>query len=185
MQQGVLLFYLTNPKEEINMSNKPKSEAVEPQNVTPSTKKAGSKKPKDKEVKEPENIFEVLFKGKANKISTKSNGHIGFEFLRDKAGDLFIRLTSNTSGGIFSKNPISFKAVTDNLDKQEADKAFKSSLMKNVFEGKGSKSSNNTSFLIAVLRTKEFKLLQPSIKSSYLSQLSNDYHINVDRLRNL
>ncbi|HEY9029764.1 MAG TPA: hypothetical protein VIM93_00235 [Kangiella sp.] len=127
----------------------------------------------------------VLLKGKATKLSPKAEGHIGFQIIKDSQGGVAIQLTDNTSGGIFSKNPIPLKQIVTLLGKQTPEKPFKSSLVKDVFSGKGSKSANNTSFLIAVLRSKELELISPSDKSQFLSVLSPEFKAQSKKLLSL
>ncbi len=147
---------------------------------------------KKKEATKPKNIpaklkadkteVSVVFKSKAKKLSPKAEGHITYQLIKDSKGVLSIQLMENTSGGIFSKTPIPVKSVTDILSKQDPARAFKSSIVKDVFSGKGSKSANNTSFLIAVLRSKEIGLVVPNGKSQFLSNLSSDFKAKAKSL---
>lgn len=133
----------------------------------------------------PSEKVSVLLKGKAPKLSPKSEGHIGFQLIKDSQGTVAIQLTDNASGGIFSKNPIPLKAIVDLLGKQDPNRAFKSSITKELFTGKGSKSANNTSFLVAVLRSKELKLITSSDKSQFLSVLSSEFKAQSKKLLSL
>ena len=119
--------------------------------------------------------FTVLLEAQASKLSPKSIGHISFQLVRGPDNLISIRLVANTSGGNFCKNPISLQSIITILEHQTADKAFKSSIMKDVFIGKGSKSSNNTAFLISALRSPDIGLIIPNDKSKFLSNISKDF----------
>lgn len=117
----------------------------------------------------------TLIKAQTPKLSPKADGHITFQLIKDVKGALAIQLLENTSGGIFSKNPIPLEDVVALLGKQSPNRPFKSSLVKGLFSGKGSKSANNASFLIAVLRSKEIGFIVPSESSQFLSVLDADF----------
>ena len=119
--------------------------------------------------------FTVLVEAQASKLSPKSVGHISFQLVRGPDNLISIRLVANTSGGNFCKNPISLQSIITILEHQTVDKAFKSSIMKDVFIGKGSKSSNNTAFLISALRSPDIGLIIPNDKSKFLSNISKDF----------
>ena len=87
--------------------------------------------------------FIVLIKAQTNKISPKSEGSIGFELVKDEKAILYIRLTSNSSSGNFCKTPVALISVIDALKKQKADTGFTSKVIKDVFQGKGSRNANN------------------------------------------
>ncbi|WP_444998441.1 hypothetical protein [Aliikangiella sp. IMCC44359] len=166
------------------MSNLKNPETNKVKQVIASDKKKEVTKPKKVPAKTNKEVsgFSVVFKSKARKLSPKAEGYITYQLIKDTKGILSIQLLENTSGGIFSKNPIPLKSVIDTLGEQDVARAFKSSLMKNVFTGKGSKSANNTSFLIAVLRSKEIGLVVPNDKSQFLSNLSPDFKAKAKSL---
>lgn len=146
------------------------------QAVTKSSKPVVSKKVSSKSKDDlPDNKVTTLIKSKAPKLSPKAEGYISYQLTKDDNGTLAIQLLENTSGGIFSKHPIPLNDIVSLLSKQSPDRPFKSSLVKGLFTGKGSKSANNASFLIAVLRSKEIGLIKPSEKSQFLSVLSTDF----------
>ncbi len=136
----------------------------------------------DKSKEEEQDAFTVLIKAQASKISPKSEGSIGYELVKDDDGVLHLRLTSNTSSGNFCKTPVVLQAVIDILNKQVADKAFNSKIMLSVFQGKGSKNSNNTSFLMAALRSKEIGLTVADTKSPLSSNLSTTFKAQAKKL---
>jgi len=131
------------------------------------------------------NNFTVLLEAQAKKLSPKSEGHITFQLIKGINDEISLQLLANTSGGNFSKNPVPLKTIIDVLTKQSADRAFKSSIIKDVFTGKGSKSSNNSAFLICSLRAPEIGLLVPSETSKFLSNLSKDFEVQSKKLLSL
>ena len=146
------------------------------------TKKRETLSLKKKEPVNGEDGFTALIKANASKISPKSEGTISFELVKDEKGILYLRLTSNTSSGNFCKSPVILQSVIDILTKQVADKAFNSKIMSDVFQGKGSKNSNNTSFLIAALRSKEIALIVADEKSPLSSRLSKAFKAKGEQL---
>jgi len=128
------------------------------------------------------NDCKVILEGNASKLSPKSEGHITFQLIKDNEEVISLQLLANTSGGNFCKNPIPIKSIIDVLAKQSADKAFKSSIIKDVFIGKGAKSSNNPAFLVCALRAPEIGLLVPNEKSKFLSNLSKDFEAQSAKL---
>lgn len=138
-------------------------------------------KPDITKVEEQDN-FTVLIKAQTNKISPKSEGAIGFELVKDEEAILYLRLTSNSSSGNFCKTPVALISVIDVLTKQKADTAFTSKVMKDVFQGKGSKNANNTSFLMAVLRSKEIGLTMANADKPLSSNLSPEFKVQSERL---
>ena len=143
----------------------------------------GSKSGKtDRSKTDSQEDYNILFSGTAKKLSPKSDGLIGYELIKDTKNEHYIRLTENASGGIFCKNPVPLKSIVSVLDKQIPDKPFKSSIMKDVFVGKGSKSANNTSFLIAVLRTPDIALIVSTKNSQFLSTLSPEFKAKANQL---
>jgi hypothetical protein len=127
--------------------------------------------------------YKTLLVGLAKSLSPKSNSRIGFELAlntEDKAR--YLRLTSNTNGGLFSKSWTSLDVLFELLEQQEEDKPFKSSIFKTVIKGG---SANNVSFLAAVCRCEEMGLILKSEKNQFL-HLVNPLLINQrDRLTKL
>lgn len=127
--------------------------------------------------------FKTLLVGLAPKLSSKSKGLIGYEValnIDDKCR--YLRLTSNDSGGLFSKEWVELDDLYELLEAMEADKPFKSSVFKSIMKGG---SANNVSFLSAVLRSEEVALILKSEKSQFL-HVVNPLLINQrDRLSKL
>jgi len=98
--------------------------------------------------KEVNTTFKTLYKGHAKKLSPKAEGHIAFQLIEGDKGVKYLQLLENTNGGVFSKSPVPLQLILSTLEKQQQDKPFKSSIVKDVFTGKGSKSANNTSLLL-------------------------------------
>lgn len=134
---------------------------------------------------ETNNNYKVLLEGSASKLSPKSEGHITFQLIKDNEDVISLQLLANTSGGNFCTTPTPIKSIIDVLAKQSADKAFKSSIIKDVFIGKGAKSSNNPAFLICALRAPEIALVVPNEKSKFLSNLSKDFEAQSTKLLSL
>ena len=126
--------------------------------------------------------FKILHKGHAKKLSPKAEGHIIFQLIEDDNGVKYLQLLENTNGGVFSKSPVPLQLILSTLEKQQQDKPFKSSIVKDLFTGKGSKSANNTSFMIAVLRSKDIELLVSSENSQFLSKLSPNFKAKAKQL---
>lgn len=127
--------------------------------------------------------FKTLLVGYAPKLSSKSLGLIGYEVaLNTEDKCRYLRLTSNDSGGLFSKEWVKLDDLYALLDAMEADTPFKSSVFKSVMKGG---SANNVSFLSAVLRSEEIALILKSEKSLFL-HVVNPLLINQrDRLAKL
>lgn len=167
-------------KKQAETGDKKKQESKKSSTATKA--KAAVDKPSNKPMDEEQDTFTVLIKAQASKISPKSEGSIGYELVKDDGGVLHLRLTSNTSGGNFCKTPVALQSVIDILNKQVGDKAFNSKIMSSVFQGKGSKNSNNTSFLMAALRSKEIGLTVADTKSPLSSNLSAAFKAQAEKL---
>ncbi len=114
----------------------------------------------------------IIEDGKADKLSPKSSDKIHFQFAHDTEGkNNYLRITGNGGGGLHSKEWISLESVTSILA-QQAGHPFKSSVLKNCMIGK---SSNNSSFLAAILRSPDIKLIRPTDKSTFVHQLVDDF----------
>jgi len=135
------------------------------------------------ETLDPDVHYKTLLVGQAKSLSPKSNSRIGFELAlntQDKAR--YLRLTSNSNGGLFSKAWVSLDALFELLEQQEDDKPFKSSIFKTVIMGG---SANSVGFLAAVCRCEEIGLILKSEKNQFL-HLVNPLLINQrDRLTKL
>lgn len=127
--------------------------------------------------------YKTLLVGHASKLSTKSSGLIGYEVaLNTDDKCRYLRLTSNDSGGLFSKEWVKLDELYVLLETMDTGKPFKSSVFKSVMKGG---SANNVSFLSAVLRSEEIALILKSDKSQFL-HVVNPLLINQrDRLSKL
>ncbi len=137
----------------------------------------------NEETIDPDINYKTLLVGQAKSLSPKSNSRIGFELALNTEDKVrYLRLTSNTNGGLFSKAWVSLDALFELLEQQEEDKSFKSSLFKAVIKGG---SANNVSFLAAVCRDEALSLILKSEKNQFL-HLVNPLLINQrDRLTKL
>ena len=92
--------------------------------------------------------FWILKDATAKKLGKRSEGTISYQLLADADRQrLFIALTSNQSGGYFSRERVPFQKVRECLS-SFPNKAFPSKALKDAFFGR---SSNNPGFLAAVL----------------------------------
>lgn len=133
----------------------------------------GTKSTSTEEQSNPDEQFEIIIeKGTANKLSPKSKGKIYFQLARnqdDKAN--YLRITSNDGGGLHSREWVALDKVITTLSGQ-AGHPFKSNALKECMIGK---SANNASFLAAILRSSEIKLIKPSEKSTFHHVLVDDF----------
>lgn len=135
------------------------------------------------DIEDVDSHLKTLLVGHAPKLSSKSQGLIGYEVaLNTEDKCRYLRLTSNDSGGLFSKEWVKLDDLYVLLEAMEVDKTFKSSVFKSVIKGG---SANNVSFLSAVLRSEEIALILKSEKSQFL-HVVNPLLINQrDRLTKL
>jgi hypothetical protein len=164
-------------ENEANLASKPTEENsydVEAFVTTDDSKEA---------VEDVDSQFKTLLVGLAPKLSSKSSGLIGYEVALNTDDKFrYLRLTSNDSGGLFSKEFVKLEDLYELLEAMEADKPFKSSVFKSIIKGG---SANNVSFLSAVLRSEEIALILKSEKSQFL-HVVNPLLINQrDRLSKL
>lgn len=127
--------------------------------------------------------FKTLLVGFAQKLSSKSKGLIGYELaLNTDDKHRYLRLTSNDSGGLFSKEWVKLDDLYAILEPMDCNTSFKSSVFKTIIKGG---SANNVSFLSAVLRCEEIALIQKSEKSQF-QHVINPLLVNQqDRLAKL
>jgi len=110
--------------------------------------------------------YKTLMVGFAPKLSSKSTGKIGYEIaLNTEDKGRYLRLTSNDSGGLFSKEWVCLNTVFDLLESQQEGKEFKSSIFKSVIKGG---SANNVSFVAGCLRCDEIGLILQAEKNQFL-----------------
>jgi len=79
-----------------------------------------------------------------------SNGKstLGYQVGTDQSGEVFLKLTSNSGGGFFSSEFISYSAIEKALKAWPADQPITSMALRSLSRGK---SANNAGFLCAVL----------------------------------
>ncbi len=122
---------------------------------------------------DPDTNYELIIeRGEADKLSPKSVGKIYFQFAKNlEDSGLYLRITGNDGGGLHSREWVDFQKVIDTISPQ-SNHPFKSTLLKSCMKGK---SSNNTSFLAAILRSPEIRLIKASDKSAFLHLLVDDF----------
>ncbi|MEI6894006.1 MAG: hypothetical protein V5789_05130 [Colwellia sp.] len=127
--------------------------------------------------------YVILFTGEAPKLSAKSSGTIGFEIGQQiESKQNYLRLTTNSSAGLYSKKWFSLSAFVDLLNNRKDEKPFKTSLFKCIVAGG---SSNTISFIAATLRCKSVGLIAASPNNLYLHVVSDDFDKRVTDLNKL
>lgn len=126
-----------------------------------------------RETSNPDENYKILIeRGVADKLSPKSTGKIYFQLAHqteDKKN--YIRIADTEGGGLHTREFISLEKIITTLSGQ-AGHPFKSSVLKECMVGK---SSNNSSFLAAILRTSDIRLIKPSENSTFLHVLVDDF----------
>jgi hypothetical protein len=124
----------------------------------------------------------TLLTGEASKLSTKSSGRIGFEIAQQvESKQPYLRLTTNSSAGLFSKKWIKISDIVELLNDNKEGKPFKSSLFSTLLSG----SSNNVSFISAVLRCSDIGFIKPCDKNLFLHLVSDDLDNQFSRISKL
>lgn len=114
----------------------------------------------------------IIERGEAAKLSPKSAGKIYFQFAKSSEDDaLYLRIDSNDGGGLHSREWINFQKVIDTISPQTGS-PFKSTLLRTCMKGK---SSNNASFLAAILRSPEIGLIKASERSAFQHLLADNF----------
>ena len=132
-------------------------------------------------VKVDEQYLTVLI-GEASKLSTKSSGKIGFEIAQQvESKQPYLRLTTNSSAGLFSKKWIKVSDIVELLNDNKEGKPFKSSLFNSLLSG----SSNNVSFISAVLRCSDIGFIKPCDKNLFLHLVCDDLDNQFSRISKL
>ncbi|MCM0151722.1 hypothetical protein KCN56_24530 [Photobacterium galatheae] len=122
----------------------------------------------------------VVKAGECPKLSPKSQDLLSYQIaLNAEDKDLYVRISGNSGGGLFSRNWLKLEDIFTLLDKQK-DKVISSSILKEVM---GSGSANNCGFMSGILR--EIKLLEQSPKGIFSHQLTPKYENVKVELRKL
>jgi len=122
---------------------------------------------------DPDAYYQIIIeRGEAAKLSPRAEGKIYFQLARhDQEDRVYVRIDGNDGGGLHTREWIDMMTVVDTL-REQADKAFKSTLLKTCIVGK---SANNASFLAAILRAPGLELIQASEKSPFIHVLTEDF----------
>ncbi|MGL5679562.1 MAG: hypothetical protein ACRDC2_08145 [Plesiomonas shigelloides] len=128
----------------------------------------------------PDSAFRILIQaGQAEKISPNASGVITWQLaMLEDDNQLYLRLISNGSGGLFSKDWVSLNEIKRVLENQSKD-GFTSSVFKALFKGA---STNNAGFLAAVLRCPDICLIEQHHEKLFTHVLYPDW---IDRLEKL
>lgn len=135
------------------------------------------------ETPNPDEGYQLLIeKGEAAKISPKSTGRIFYQLaVKEEDQKLYLRIDSNEGGGLHSREWVDLEKLVQ-LIMAQGNKAFTSSLFKQVIKGK---SSNNASFVAGILRAPDVALIQPTEKGLFQHQAHPELDKNYDRLQKL
>lgn len=179
-----------NAKMIKKVDNKAEVSVVSNSNVTqdesvtePSTVLVDAPTTTEKGLTDKDSQYKTLLVGMAPKLSPKSAGLIGYEVaLNEDDKCQYLRLTSNDSGGLFSKEWVSLVDIYMLLEGLAGKKPFKSSTFKTVIKGG---SANNVSFLSAVLRSEGIALIVQSNRSQFLHVVHTDWTKHRDDLSQL
>lgn len=102
----------------------------------------------------------------AKKLGKQAEGDIHYQILADlERQGLYITITGNDGGGYFSREAVSFENVEDCFAKWESGKPFPSKLFQPAFTGR---STNNASFLAAVLHAEALLAFAPETEGRHL-----------------
>ncbi|MGL4602056.1 MAG: hypothetical protein ACRCVE_11400 [Plesiomonas sp.] len=127
-----------------------------------------------------DSAFRILIPvGQAEKISPNASGVITWQLaILDNNNQLYLRLVSNGSGGLFSKDWISLDEIKRVLENQP-NGGFTSSVFKTLFKGA---SANNAGFLAAVLRSPDICFIEQHHEKLFTHVLYPDW---IERLEKL
>lgn len=144
------------------------------ENVTAKTSKAKADAP------DPDKGFTILIeKGEAHKISPNAEGLIFYQVAKkDDDDSIYVRIDSNETGGLHSREWIALTDIVDLLRSQKSND-FSSTILKSVIVGK---SRNNTSFLAGILRSEGVALIQPSPEGIFLHRLAANFDAQAEKL---
>nr|WP_321386216.1 hypothetical protein [uncultured Vibrio sp.] len=121
----------------------------------------------------------ILLSGKAKKLSPKSESYIYFDLVKTTEDEeLYLKLTGNDSGGLFTKELIPIRKLI-NILKEYKDKSFKSTVLKPAIIGG---SANNPSFTASALRSDTIGLIKAAPNSLFLHVLSTNFDERCDEL---
>ncbi|TDG11653.1 hypothetical protein E2F43_18250 [Seongchinamella unica] len=93
-----------------------------------------------------DNTIQVMKQSNCPTSSGKSK--LGYSIGIDEAGEIYLKLTSNSGGGFFSEEWVDFTAIQGAWNKWPQDQPLTSFALSKMFRGK---SANNPGFLTAVL----------------------------------
>ena len=121
----------------------------------------------------------IIERGLADKLSPASTGNIYYQLAQNiNDQKLYLRINGNDGGGLHSKEWIDLAAVMETLSNQGS-RPFKSTLLKPCMRGK---SSNNASFLAAILRAPDIALIKASEKNAFLHLLVDGFENVAEKL---
>jgi len=160
---------VTTPTDPSETPAEPDLSDPSPEEPTPESENTSTTHTED----DPDAHYQIIIeRGEAAKLSPRAEGNIYFQLVRhDKEDRVYVRIDGNDGGGLHSREWIEMMTVVDTL-REQADKAFKSTLLKTCIVGK---SANNASFLAAILRAPGLELIKASEKSPFIHVLTEDF----------
>ncbi|CAH6874985.1 MULTISPECIES: hypothetical protein [Vibrio] len=125
-------------------------------------------------------LFTIVKEGQSPKLSPKSESFLEYQIAyKEDDQEFYIRVSKNSSSGLFSNSWVRLEAIFALLDDQVG-KTLKSTALKPVITGG---SSNSSGFLAAILRT--ISILDPVPDNVFLHQVSERYEVVKTELRAL
>lgn len=113
-----------------------------------------------------EHTFWMLKEIRAAKLGPRAEGGIRYQVLADAdRQNLYIAITTNESGGYFSRERVPLDKIEACLTSIKPDQPFQSKALKDVFIGR---SSNNAGFLMAVLRNEGLATAAPNSETQHV-----------------
>ena len=113
-----------------------------------------------------ENSVQALKEATCSTANGRST--LGYQVGTDGSGEIYLKLTSNSGGGFFSSEWISYSAIQKALKAWPADQPITSMALRSLSRGK---SANNAGFLCAVLVAEG--LLEPVAGKTRVHQLAD------------
>jgi hypothetical protein len=130
------------------------------------TTKTNDNKSTNKEKTTDEPTIQVLQADTCPTSSGKST--LGYEIGTDESDGIYLRISSNTGGGFFSNEWVSFEAICNAIADWPDDQGITSNTFRKIFHGR---SANTPGFVIAVLNA--VGILEPEGEKQRVHQARN------------
>ncbi|HHA1276531.1 TPA: hypothetical protein ACOEAI_002187 [Enterobacter hormaechei subsp. xiangfangensis] len=119
-----------------------------------------------------------ILTGEAEKINPHSTGLLRWEMTENLDGERGLRITSNDSGGLCSREWIALSAISGVLKTHEAGD-FTSTALRQLFT---SASRNNAGFLAAILRCADICLTEEGSGGAFSHRCYPDWEKRLEKL---